>query len=226
MKSRLRILIRAPQVSFWYPPKRHFGAERADEYNKKHGLSEKPVQYLSSAVRARSLLLPEIVRHINKCFTKKGIKEAQRGARKRTYQPRRALIKVPPDQVVKPEESNVDEELPQEKSVKERGYGDETTVDYEREAVNEDNCLDATHIAGHSVHPEPVGQDGRGQGMHCEVRLVKIKLDELWLQEVKGRLEFGLGGEENSEEDPGLEISVKEYAKARFIIFKIILTLS
>ena len=198
--------------------------EKADEYNKKHGLSEKPVQYLSSAVRARSLLLTEIVRHINKCFTKKGIKEAQRGARKRTYQPRRALIKVPPDQVVKPEESNVDEELPQEKSGRERGY--ETTVDYEREAVNEDNCLDATHIAGHSVHPEPVGQDGRGQGMHCEVRLVKIKLDELWLQEVKGRLEFGLGGEENSDEDPGLEISVKEYAKARFIIFKIILTLS
>ena len=74
------------------------------------------------------MLLPEIVRHINKCFTKKGIKEAQRGARKRTYQPRRALIKVPSDQVVKPEESNVDEELPQEKSVKERGYGDETTV--------------------------------------------------------------------------------------------------
>ena len=58
------------------------------------------------------------------------------------------------------------------------------------------------------------------------MRLVKIKLDELRLQEVKGRLEFGLGGEENSDEDPGLEISVKEYAKARFIIFKIILTLS
>ena len=48
--------------------------EKADEFNKKHGFSEKPVQYLSSAVRARSLLLPETVRHINKCFTKKGIK--------------------------------------------------------------------------------------------------------------------------------------------------------
>ena len=93
--------------------------EKADEYNKKHGLSEKPVQYLTSAVRARSLLLPEIVRHIDKCFTKKGIKEAQRGLRKRTYQPRKSLIKIPPDQVVKPEESNVDEELLQENSGRE-----------------------------------------------------------------------------------------------------------
>ena len=76
--------------------------EKADEYNKKHGLSEKPVQYLSSAVRARSLLLPEIVRHIDRCFTKRGIKEAQRGVKKRTYQPRPALTKTPRDQVVKP----------------------------------------------------------------------------------------------------------------------------
>ena len=75
---------------------------RSAEYNKKYGLSEKPVQYLSSAVRARSLLLPEIVRHIDRCFTKEGIKEAQRGAKKRTYQPRPALMKTPRDQVVKP----------------------------------------------------------------------------------------------------------------------------
>ena len=32
-----------------------------------------------------------------------------------------ALIKITPDQVVKPEESNVDEELPQEKSGRKRG---------------------------------------------------------------------------------------------------------
>ena len=42
-----------------------------------------------------------------------------RGVRKRTYQPRPALIKIPPDQVVKPEESNVDEELLQENSGRE-----------------------------------------------------------------------------------------------------------
>jgi len=183
--------------------------EKADEYNKKFGFSEKPVQYLSSAVRARSLLLPEIVRHIDKCFTKKGIKEAQRGVRKRTYQPRPALIKIPPDQVAKPEEGNVDKELPQKESGsgRERGYGDETTVDYEREAVKEDNSLDATH-AGHHVHVEQVSKDSRGQGKHCEVRLVKVKLDELRLQEVEGG-----GGEETYEEDAALEILVKEYAK-------------
>ena len=57
------------------------------------------------------------------------------------------------------------------------------------------------------------------------MRLVKVKLDELRLQEVEERLELGLGEEESSEEDPALEILVKEYAKVRIIIFKIILTL-
>ena len=118
--------------------------EKAEEYNRKHGLSEKPVQYLTSAVRARSLLLPEIVRHIDKCFTKKGIREAQRGLRKRTYQPRKALIKVPPDQVVKPEaeseggrdekplgeESNREEDEVDEKE-SEENHNDESTVEYE-----------------------------------------------------------------------------------------------
>jgi len=192
--------------------------ERADEYNKKFGLSEKPVQYLSSAVRARSLLLPEIVRHIDKCFTKKGIKEAQRGVRKRTCQPIPALIKIPSDQVVKLEEIIVDEELPQEKSGREWGdkveeiHDDDATVDYEREAVKKNNSLDATKNAGHHDHAEQVGQD-RGQGKHCEVRLVKVKLDELRLEEVEERLELGLGEEESSGEDPTLEILMKEYAK-------------
>jgi len=192
--------------------------EKADEYNKKFGFSEKPVQYLSSAVRARSLLLPEIVRHIDKCFTKKGIKEAQRGVRKRTCQPIPALIKIPSDQVVKLEEIIVDEELPQEKSGREwgdkvkEGHDDDATVDYEREAVKKNNSLDAAKNAGHHDHAEQVGQD-RGQGKHCEVRLVKVKLDELGLEEVEERLELGLGEEESSGEDPTLEILMKEYAK-------------
>ena len=117
--------------------------EKAEEYNRKHGLSEKPVQYLTSAVRARSLLLPEIVRHIDKCFTKKGIKEAQRGLRKRTYQPRKALIKIPPDQLVKPEEESesIRDEKPlpeestreEEEEVEEKNHDDEPTVEYEAE---------------------------------------------------------------------------------------------
>ena len=116
--------------------------EKAEEYNRKHGLSEKPVQYLASAVRARSLLLPEIVRHIDKCFTKKGIREAQRGLRKRTYQPRKALIKVPPDQDHEETESTSDEKPLQEKSSREeekevgekedeQDHDVETTVEYE-----------------------------------------------------------------------------------------------
>ena len=88
--------------------------EKADEYNKKHGLSEKPVQYLSSAVRARSLLLPEIVRHIDRCFTKKGIKEAQRGVRKIIYQPR-------PEKDNEEEVDNVEVCVPEEENVPEEG---------------------------------------------------------------------------------------------------------
>ena len=118
--------------------------EKAEEYNRKHGLSEKPVQYLASVVRARSLLLPEIVRHIDKCFTKKGIREAQRGLRKRTYQPRKALIKVPSNQEVKHEETeNIGDEKPlqersnreEEKEVLEKedeqDHDQETTVEYQ-----------------------------------------------------------------------------------------------
>ena len=91
--------------------------EKADEYNKKHGLSEKPVQYLSSAVRARSLLLPEIVRHIDRCFTKKGIKEAQRGVRKIIYQPRPASNKIDNEEEV----DLVEESVPEEEYVPEEG---------------------------------------------------------------------------------------------------------
>ena len=134
------------------------------------------------------------------------------------------LIKISPDEVVKPEVSNVAEELPQEETGREQGvtvkegHGNETTVDNEREAVN-----DATHHAGHHVHAEQFSQDGRGQGKHCEVRLVKVKLDELRLQE---SLELGLEKEENYEEDPALEILVKEYARVSLTIFEITLSLS
>ena len=148
--------------------------EKAEEYNRKHGLSEKPVQYLTSAVRARSLLLPEIVRHIDKCFTKKGIKEAQRGLRKRTYQPRKSLIKIPPDQVVKPEETegNLDEKPSQEEESGRKeedkvneGHDDETTVDFEEGAVKEGGSLDGASLA----ETEPIdlgGAEQKAEGEH------------------------------------------------------------
>ena len=147
--------------------------EKAEEYNRKHGLSEKPVQYLTSAVRARSLLLPEIVRHIDKCFTKKGIKEAQRGLRKRTYQPRKSLIKIPPDQVVKPEETegNLDEKPSQEEESGRKeedkvneGHDDETTVDFEEGAVKEGGSLDGASEA----ETEPIDLGGAEQKVEGE----------------------------------------------------------
>ena len=54
-------------------------------------------------------------------------------------------------------------------------------------------------------------------------KLVKFKLNELGLQESS---ELGLGKEENYEEDPALEILVKEYARVSLTIFEITLSLS
>ena len=52
------------------------------------------MQYYSSAVQARSILHPEIVRHIERCFTKKGMKEFKAGRKKRAYPKRNQIIKV------------------------------------------------------------------------------------------------------------------------------------
>merc|ERR1719427_1150771 len=70
--------------------------EKAEDYNRRNNLTGrgKPVQYYSSAVQARSILHPEIVRHIERCFTKKGMKEFKAGRKKRAYPKRNQIIKV------------------------------------------------------------------------------------------------------------------------------------
>ena len=55
------------------------------------------MQYYSSAVKARSILDPDVVRHIEKCFTKKGMKEMKAGRKKRAYPKRKEIIKIPSD---------------------------------------------------------------------------------------------------------------------------------
>ena len=70
--------------------------EKAEEFNRRNNINKgKPVQYYSSAVQARSRLHPDIVRHIEKCFTKKGMKELMPGRKKRAYPKRKEIIKVP-----------------------------------------------------------------------------------------------------------------------------------
>ena len=71
--------------------------EKADEYNWKYGLSAQPVKYLSESVRAKSLLEPDVIRHIERCFTRTGMREAKRGPRK----PRkRQMVQVPRDKEI------------------------------------------------------------------------------------------------------------------------------
>ena len=51
--------------------------EKAEKYNLKAQLSSLPVKYLSESVRARSLLQLDVVRHLDHCFTKKGMRGAK-----------------------------------------------------------------------------------------------------------------------------------------------------
>ena len=53
------------------------------------------MQYSSQAVVAVSVLQPEVVRHIELCFTKKGMKEMRPGRKKRAYPKRSEIIKIP-----------------------------------------------------------------------------------------------------------------------------------
>lgn len=91
--------------------------EKAEEYNRRNHLAYKgkQVQYYSSAVQARSILDQEIVRHIEKCFTKKGMKESRTDRKKRSYPKRKEIIKVPQDYFkVKEYNDYEDEEIEEE----------------------------------------------------------------------------------------------------------------
>ena len=51
-------------------------------------------QYYSMAERAKSILLPEVVKYINYAFTKKGMKEHQKGRKRNNYPKRSQIIKI------------------------------------------------------------------------------------------------------------------------------------
>ena len=89
----------------------------------------KPVQYYSSAVKARSILDPDVVRHIEKCFTKKGMKEMKAGRKKRAYPKRKEIIKIPSDYY------RIKEEAPEE-DIAEPEY-DATAEEDDEEDVDE-----------------------------------------------------------------------------------------
>ena len=94
----------------------------------------KPVQYYSSAVRARSILHQEVVRHIEKCFTKKGMKDMKAGRKKRAYPKRKEIIKIPSEYLKVKEENCYDDIAEPEYDA--TGEEDEEEVD-EVEAVPE-----------------------------------------------------------------------------------------
>ena len=51
-------------------------------------------QYYSNAERAKSVLHPEVVKYINYAFTKKGMKEHQKGRKRNNYPKRSQIIKI------------------------------------------------------------------------------------------------------------------------------------
>merc|ERR1719186_2176662 len=79
--------------------------EMAEEYNRRNG-EKKQIQYSTEAALARSVLDEEIVSHVKKCFTKKGMKEFKLGRRKNVVTKRKDVIKIPSECIVVDE--NVD----------------------------------------------------------------------------------------------------------------------
>jgi hypothetical protein len=94
-------------------------AERAAEYQSKVGLRPRPFLYYSDAVRAKSRLDPDIVRYIERCFTKKGMKDHRTGFKKRVYPKRKETLIV--KKTVKEEsELEAQQAEEQEEEVKEK----------------------------------------------------------------------------------------------------------
>merc|ERR1719186_2239024 len=76
--------------------------EMAEEYNRRNNIvgEKKQIQYSTEAALARSVLDEEIVSHVKKCFTKKGIKEFKLGSRKNVVTKRKDVIKIPSESIV------------------------------------------------------------------------------------------------------------------------------
>ena len=142
--------------------------EKAEEFNRRNNLGQrgKPVQYYSSAVQARSILSKDIITHIERCFTKKGMKDLAPGRKKRAYPKRKEIIKVPSNYFNKIKQENgdiVEEEVADNELVEEEAEDDIDEVDEEpEEPVVE-------HIPTESEMNE---------GLECEVfggKLPKVK---------------------------------------------------
>ena len=71
--------------------------EKAEVFNRRNypDLKWKPVKYTTLSVQARSILRQDIISHIEKCFTKKGMKDMVPGRKKKAYPKRSQIIKVP-----------------------------------------------------------------------------------------------------------------------------------
>ena len=67
------------------------------DYRDKHGGRRTNGVYASTAaIRARSVLSPDIVSYLDRAFTKRGMKENIVGRKKRNYPKRSAIIKIDP----------------------------------------------------------------------------------------------------------------------------------
>ena len=87
-------------------------AERAAEYQSKVGLRPRPHQYFSDAVRAKSRLDPDIVKYIERCFTKRGMRDHRTGFKKRAYPKKKStlIVKKSVKREPLPEEEEADED--------------------------------------------------------------------------------------------------------------------
>jgi hypothetical protein len=91
-------------------------AERAAEYQSKVGLRPRQYTYFSDAVRAKSRLDPDIVRYIERCFTKAGMRDHKKGLTRRCYPKRKQTVivksSVKKEPLLDEEEEEEEEETP------------------------------------------------------------------------------------------------------------------
>jgi len=72
-----------------------FAAEKEAEFNlrcdkEKHAV----IQYYTEAAIAKSTLEKDVLKHIQSCFTKKGMRDYKRGVKRRNYPKRSTIIKI------------------------------------------------------------------------------------------------------------------------------------
>ena len=100
-------------------------SEKAGDYRYRSGYTKKPTQYFSDAVKARSKLEPEVIRYIESCFTKRGMKDNKAGMVKKNYPKKRIRVLVDKSKVKIKQELLEENDSPEELDISENEFDED-----------------------------------------------------------------------------------------------------